>query len=266
MKASKHYLVILGITAAILPVTAWGRMELPQPDEPILIAPPNPALVGIEPLVVVITTHGQEPNRSGLDIKILKTEVERTLEKAGIKVFGPKKSVTYKPAISSDIKVSLEMLYIEDSKQCVFRVQTSLSRAARLDGQGNRLFKADVWTTEPVMQIEQLKDIRSKATKVILSQVDAFILAYRTTIRPDISSPDANESPLLQVPAIKESSKQPVKRVVTEYQYVASKNSDVFHTPTCRSAKRISPENLVGYKARQEAINAGKRPCKLCTP
>lgn len=265
MKPKKCHL-ILGVVCGILCVAALARIESPNPDEPILIAPPNPALVDIEPVVVVITTHGQEPNRSGLDIKILKTEVERTLEKAGIKVFGPKKGITYKPAISSDIKVSLEMLYIEDSKQCVFRVQTSLSRAARLDGQGNRLFKADVWTTEPVMQIEQLKDIRSKATKVILSQVDAFILAYRTANQTALISPDANDTTAVQIPATKKSLQQPVRKAVADYQYVASKNSEVFHIPTCRSAKRISPENLVVYKTRQEAINAGKRPCKLCTP
>jgi len=34
----------------------------------------------------------------------------------------------------------------------------------------------------------------------------------------------------------------------------------------CSSVKRISSDNLVGYKTRDEAINAGKRPCKLCKP
>jgi hypothetical protein len=262
----KKFNLILGVVCGILCVAALAQIESPNPDEPILIAPPNPALVGIEPLAVVITTQDQEPNRIGLDSKVLKTEVEQTLEKAGIKVLASKGSVTLKSDISPDLRISIETLYLGNLQQCVFRIQTSLSRAVRLDGQSNLLFKANVWTAGPLMQIGQLKDIRSKVTKVALSQVDAFILAYRTAIRPDISSPDANESPLLQVPAIKESSKQPVKKVVTEYQYVASKNSTVFHTLTCRSAKRISPENLVGYKTRQEAINAGKRPCKLCSP
>jgi hypothetical protein len=51
-----------------------------------------------------------------------------------------------------------------------------------------------------------------------------------------------------------------------KYQYVSSKNSQVFHSPNCRSAKRIKPENLVGYISRDEAIKAGKRPCKVCKP
>jgi len=53
---------------------------------------------------------------------------------------------------------------------------------------------------------------------------------------------------------------------VAGYGYVASKNSKVFHKPECRWAKRIKPENLVGYSSKNEAIKAGKRPCKQCKP
>jgi len=48
--------------------------------------------------------------------------------------------------------------------------------------------------------------------------------------------------------------------------FVASKNSDLFHKPTCRSARRISPENIVHYATRDQAIAAGKRPCTICKP
>ncbi len=54
--------------------------------------------------------------------------------------------------------------------------------------------------------------------------------------------------------------------IAARYKYVSSKNSQVFHSPECRSAKRIKPENLVGYNSRDEAIQAGKRPCKVCKP
>jgi hypothetical protein len=50
------------------------------------------------------------------------------------------------------------------------------------------------------------------------------------------------------------------------YRYISSKNSKVFHSPQCRSAKRIKPENLVGYNSKEEVIQAGKRPCKVCKP
>ena len=54
--------------------------------------------------------------------------------------------------------------------------------------------------------------------------------------------------------------------IAARYMYISSKNSQVFHRPNCRSAKRIKPENLVGYNSREEAIQAGKRPCKVCKP
>ena len=54
--------------------------------------------------------------------------------------------------------------------------------------------------------------------------------------------------------------------VAARYRYVSSKNSKVFHSPQCRSVKRIKPENLVGYNSKEELIQAGKRPCKVCKP
>ena len=51
-----------------------------------------------------------------------------------------------------------------------------------------------------------------------------------------------------------------------EAKYVASKKSNVFHVSNCRYAKRISPKNLIVFSSRDEAINNGRRPCKVCTP
>jgi hypothetical protein len=260
---TKKYYPVLAATIGILCVVALAQTESPQFD---LIASSNPTLVGIRQLDVIITTRGTDPNRIGLDSKILKAEVERQLEKAGIKVFVPKKDVTYKLAIGSYLKVSIEMLSIGDSQQCVFRVQTSLSRAVCLNEQRNLLFIADVWTTEPVMQIEQPQKISAKITDIVVQQVDAFIQAYPTANPPAGSLSDTNNTTSTSVPARKQSSQQPVKKTVAEYKYVASKNSQVFHTPNCRSVKLISPENLVGYSSREEAVNAGKNPCKACKP
>ncbi len=48
--------------------------------------------------------------------------------------------------------------------------------------------------------------------------------------------------------------------------YVASAKRDPFHKPTCGWAGKILPENLQTFKNRQEAIDAGHRPCKICKP
>jgi phosphatidylserine/phosphatidylglycerophosphate/cardiolipin synthase-like enzyme len=48
--------------------------------------------------------------------------------------------------------------------------------------------------------------------------------------------------------------------------FVASKNSQVFHKAGCKGAAKISEKNLVKYATREEAIQAGKKPCHECQP
>jgi len=51
-----------------------------------------------------------------------------------------------------------------------------------------------------------------------------------------------------------------------EGPYVASVNSDVFHHSWCHYVDRIKDYNKVYFSSREEAINAGYRPCKVCNP
>lgn len=53
---------------------------------------------------------------------------------------------------------------------------------------------------------------------------------------------------------------------VAEYKYVASVLREPFHDPNCKWAKKINPENLIGFKTRQDALDSGRRPCKVCKP
>jgi phosphatidylserine/phosphatidylglycerophosphate/cardiolipin synthase-like enzyme len=48
--------------------------------------------------------------------------------------------------------------------------------------------------------------------------------------------------------------------------YVASKNSGVFHRADCKDGKTIRPKNLIHFDTRDEAIQSGRTPCKLCNP
>jgi phosphatidylserine/phosphatidylglycerophosphate/cardiolipin synthase-like enzyme len=49
-------------------------------------------------------------------------------------------------------------------------------------------------------------------------------------------------------------------------EFVASRNSEWFHRMSCKAAGKISPKNLVKYATRDEAIQAGKKPCAECMP
>ena len=49
-------------------------------------------------------------------------------------------------------------------------------------------------------------------------------------------------------------------------KFVASKKSDVFHARRCRFVEKILKEHRVEFTTRDEALNAGKRACKVCNP
>jgi hypothetical protein len=74
----------------------------------------------------------------------------------------------------------------------------------------------------------------------------------------DAKTVDAKES-LAETERLKSAPTKPV-------EYLSSARSQVFHKADCPAAAKISPGNLVHYATRDEAIRAGKRPCKECNP
>jgi len=50
------------------------------------------------------------------------------------------------------------------------------------------------------------------------------------------------------------------------YQYIGNKFSKKFHRLTCPWAQKISEENRVYFKTRDEALKQGFVPCKVCNP
>lgn len=53
---------------------------------------------------------------------------------------------------------------------------------------------------------------------------------------------------------------------VRDETYVGSAQSNKFHHPGCRWAKKIKSGNLITFNSREEAINAGYSPCGTCNP
>ncbi|KHM51837.1 Metal binding domain of Ada [Anaerovibrio lipolyticus DSM 3074] len=46
--------------------------------------------------------------------------------------------------------------------------------------------------------------------------------------------------------------------------YLANPRSMIFHYASCRTIKKTS--NFIPIGSRQEAVDAGYRPCKVCNP
>lgn len=49
-------------------------------------------------------------------------------------------------------------------------------------------------------------------------------------------------------------------------QYVGSINSDKYHYPSCRWAKKIKPKNRVWFRDKEHAAEYGYMACKVCKP
>ena len=272
MKTKKYHLISATIIV-ILCIPAIPETQLPPPvkhqvigEPPFergLIGPPNPALVGIEELYVAIQRQGVDPNKDGLVFKNLRAKVEDKLTEAGIKMYsGNIRGAPLRPG-TPILTVDIDMLKLKKLKRYIFSTETSLSRLVRLPIRQRLAFKADVWKKNSSIRMVDVENMPAIVTGVVMEQVEAFVHAYLAANPKVIQTPDANDvATAIQQPPVK----PPPKVAIAKYEYVASKNSKVFHTPDCSSAQRIKPKNLVGYNSRAQAIQAGKRPCKICKP
>lgn len=73
------------------------------------------------------------------------------------------------------------------------------------------------------------------------------------------------KTPLLPQPHI-----QPIPQSTIQASsktgYIGSKTSKIFHRSGCSHAKRIDPAKAANFTTRDEAMRAGRQPCKTCNP
>ncbi|MHC4645444.1 MAG: Ada metal-binding domain-containing protein [Planctomycetota bacterium] len=264
MKA-KSCNLILAAGAAILCCAAFGEVQLPHSDKPVLLGRPNPALARIDKVFVSVAASVAEPNDEGLAYEGLEAKVIERLKSAGIEalpIFYRGKRVEYGGPHAADFTVNIDSLRLADSQQYVFCIDSSLARDMILPVERGLRIRTDVWKTEPAMQVVSVSDAPEKVIEASLHQADAFVSCFVMANPKGLSAADANAVNVRP----KGSPGPPGEKTFVGNLYVASKNSRVFHRGDCSSAARIAQKNLLGYASRQEAIEAGKRPCKRCNP
>jgi len=121
------------------------------------------------------------------------------------------------------------------------------------------LFNPTLWKQDP-LTVAKTGLVKMKAA--VNQALSVSLAANPQGVQPADVETGETVSPVTP----KKPSELPDRQIAAEYKYVASKNSEIFHKPGCRWAKKISPTNLVGYNSTDEATKAGKRPCKLCKP
>lgn len=254
----------MAVAAGFFCAAVHGQANQPLPrDKPLLINQSHPALDGIDRLYVVVLRYGAKPDKDIPVWKQLEANVKEKLHRAGIKLDTPTAdNILTLP----ELRIYVSTLSLEDSQQRIFHIRTVLARAVCLKDKKNPVFKADIWQATPVMRVVSAENMHGKVTDLVLEQVEGFINIYKATNPPGTQSSDAgiNETTSSKIPA--EQVEKDANSSTTEYKYVASKSSNIFHKPECRWAKNISDQNLVSFTSKDEAIKAGKRPCKTCNP
>lgn len=259
-----HFVLFLSL---IFCAVASGEAEYVLPEEqPILLDAPNPALGGIEELYVIVECGDGEPNKEALLRREVEGKVGDKLTEAGIRTASKVKvGHVFTSVNTPELKVDIDLLKLEDSGRYVFHVQTSLASKVCFEKDSSRFIKADVWKSGTVMGAAEPGSMTAEVTGVVLEQVEAFVYAYHAANSKGGKSTEVTGSGFAST-VEKERDKSVVKGARAENSYAASKNSKVFHKAECKWAGKIKPENLVGYSNREEAVRAGRRPCKQCRP
>jgi len=270
MNHTKRVLTLSILIAALL-VPAAARTELLEETRPFLIARPHPQLSRINTLGITIILGGVKVDKNNPVHRGLEPNIRRKLLEAGIgSVENADQKQISKSLGTPQFRIYIDTLNLGDTSQRAFLVRTSLARQVYLaGGQGDpqhfgpgSALTAEVWTHASAMQLTSADNLLAQITDAVLQQTDVFTAAWIAANPPGQRLPDGNE--IATIP--KDSTAPPVESPVAASGYVASKNSKVFHSPSCRFAGTISAKNLVAYKTRDEAVNAGKRPCKTCKP
>jgi hypothetical protein len=188
-----------------------------------------------------------------------KQKMAEALKRSG----GPTQNLRVYLSGVPELIVRISVLQGTESGPCVYHVQTSFAREVYLRALRERM-KAEVWRIDVPIGIADANGCGSAITTSAMGQVDAFLADWKRANTVKTTADRSEKKSDVNEPVTMKQDDRAGQQ--NDYEYVASKNSKVFHKKDCRAAARISPENLIGFRTREEAIRSGRRPCKICNP
>ncbi|HPC96554.1 MAG TPA: Ada metal-binding domain-containing protein [Sedimentisphaerales bacterium] len=249
--------MLLANPAATAKAADPGRLDSAEPG--VLIST-NEVLADIRQVCVVLAMHQHVPNESAVDYQRLQALVVEKLRSESIE------HVDCRTGLTPRLHVYIEVVPLKDCGLSVYRVQTALSRIVAFTDHRERTVQADVWRVRPVMKAVSDPNLRDELASVVLAQAEFFAGACRAARRPQESTHEGGREPPASPVSLAENVTTVSNPAATVPAFVGSKNSAVFHRADCPLALKIAQRNLVSYATRDEAIAAGKRPCKSCQP
>jgi hypothetical protein len=248
------------VIAILIGAFVGQAADAQPPKNPDVLLSTSQALVGVDQLCVVLAMRGFEEDARLIEVPKLKARIVDKLSEAGIK------QVKGETGLVPKLIVRIESTPLPDCDKYVWRVQISLTRLVTLPDPPDSQIQAEVWQARPVMEVAAKQAAAGAISTAVLAQVEAFVAAHKAA-RSLLTLPHSVKQDVSAPPAVGQAQSSPQGlKTAAGYPFVSSKSSQVFHRPDCRWAQNIASGNLIGYKSREEAVQAGKRPCKTCKP
>jgi len=219
------------------------------------------SLNGIKDMAVLIHVSDQV-QKAGLKEDNVQKNVTIQLEQAGFKIVH---SYPW-PSGNPNLHIIIKSCKIYNKEIFAHNIEVRFRQVVTLERNPRIKVNATTWQIGSLSYAGSEKQLVEKIQENLRLLVDDFITEHSKANPRDADSVDANEINSVQPTIMEEGTKLAGKKAIIQLQYVASKNSQVFHKPDCRWAQNISPQNLECYQNKEEAIRAGKRPCRSCKP
>ena len=250
MKTKRQKLItIILVTYVLVGLTVNSFAELSGEQK---------SLRGIKVMAVKVGCS-QEAEEAGLKEEDIRKDIATRLEEAGIKIipeymYGPPR-----------LDIRIKAYKIPRQEMFVDNIDVLLKEQVTLPRNPKEEITAVTWELSWLSNASPKQFVKHIQSNIKIL-INAFIREYRAANPPDSRPADTNDIGAVSATVPGKLTVASAKPPAAEYKFVASKNSDVFHKPDCRWAKKISSKNLEGYNSKEEAIKAGKRPCRWCKP
>lgn len=132
------------------------------------------------------------------------------------------------------------------------------------DTSSSYLFLRAVNPSIGVISVGENNKFGHPVEEVLSRYRDADVTLYRTDMNGDIHIQSDGKELKVSVGKGENAITNPTVLTGTEVKYIGNKNSKVFHLPSCYSLP--AEKNRVNFSTRDEAVNAGYKPCSKCNP
>jgi len=225
------------------------------------LAPELASLKGVESM----TVHADCPESTkeiGLDEEDIRRNIQRQLEDAGIKVRPPQMW----RAVPGRCRLRVAVKVYKPARQETFVYNLKVDFLQTVTLERKPQTQIDVVTWELMWFAHGPKSRLGQTIGQNLKVLTASFIKDYLRANPTYKDSAESQNSDSALTNTKGRAKSNPGSSAGKYLLTGSNGSDVFHKSHCHSVGNISTENIVMYKTRQEAVKAGKRPCKWCNP